>query len=31
MKNQFVSVMKLFEFVSADDNPPFDIKGKTNL
>jgi hypothetical protein len=31
MKNQFVSVMKLFEFVSADDNPPFDSKGKTNL
>ena len=23
--------MKLFEFVSADDNPPFDSKGKTNL
>ena len=31
LKNQFVSVMKLFEFVSADDNPPFDSKGKTNL
>ena len=23
--------MKLFEFVSADDNPPFDSHGKTNL
>ena len=23
--------MKLFEFVSADDNPPFDSRGKTNL
>ena len=31
LKNEFVSVMKLFEFVSADDNPPFDSKGKTNL
>ena len=31
IKNQFVSVMKLFEFISADDNPPFDNLGKTNL
>ena len=31
LKNQFVSIMKLFDFVSADDNPPFDSKGKTNL
>ena len=31
LKSQFVSVMKLFEFISADDNPPFDTKGKTNL
>lgn len=31
MKSKFVSVMKLFEFVTADDNPPFDSKGKTNL
>lgn len=31
MKNQFVSLMNLFEFVGADDSPPFDIRGKTNL
>ena len=31
IRNQFVSLMKLFEFVSADDNPPFDSQGKTNL
>ena len=31
LKNRFVSVMKLYEFVSAEDNPPFDAKGKTNL
>ena len=31
VKNRFVSLMKLFEFVSAEDNPPFDSKGKTNL
>ena len=31
LSNQFVSIMKLFEFVSAEDNPPFDSRGKTNL
>ena len=31
LKSQFVSVMKLFDFVSAEDNPPFDHRGKTNL
>ena len=31
LQNQFISTMKLYEFVSAEDNPPFDSRGKTNL
>ena len=31
LKNQFVSVIKLFEFVTAEDSPPFDSRGKSNL
>jgi hypothetical protein len=31
LKTSFATTMKLYEFVSPDDNPPFDRKGKTNL
>ena len=31
MKTKFTSKLNLFEFVSAEDSPPFDSKGKTNL
>ena len=27
IKNQFASAMRIFDFVSAEDNPPFDSQG----
>lgn len=31
MQTKFASQLNLFEFVSAEDGPPFDLKGQTNL
>ena len=31
LKTKFVNAMKLFNFVTTTDSPPFDAKGKTSL
>ena len=31
LKNQLVSVVKPFDFVTAEDSPPYDCRGKSNL
>ena len=31
LKSSFATTNSIYEFISSDDNPPFDAKGKTNL